>query len=293
MSFAAPAASAHVVLVGSDPADATSLTSVPRQVHLRFNEAVSPRFRQVRLLDGQGRPVHGTSVLTAADGRGLTLNLPAGLARGAYEVTWEALSRDDGHVTGGALVFGAGAPVGPAPRAAPAGGVKTLDAVLRWVWLAFVLLAIGATGFGVVLARVRVPVGREPGRRRALARVAGILTPAAALAVAAGLAVLVRETGSVPGDAGMFATAGRLLSERWGLLWAAVQLLLLGAGGHGARRAPGTRAPPPVDPSAARCSPVSRSPTSPTGTQRPSAGRRRTSSPAPSTCWPPGCGSGA
>ena len=243
-SLCAPAADAHVALVSSDPPDATSLTNVPRDVHLRFNEAVSSRFRQVRLLDAHGRRVAGTSVAATPDGRQLTLRLPAGLRRGAYEVTWEALSQNDGHVTGGAFVFGAGAAVGPAPRAAPASGASTLDSVLRWAWLTLVLMAIGVVGFGLVLRAVRVP--RAPAaRRRAQARLARTLAPAAGLAAAVGLAVLIREAATVPGDGSLLSTGATLLGERWGVLWLASEALLIAVAvvGLAVRRAPDRRGP--------------------------------------------------
>jgi len=244
-SLCAPAADAHVALVSSDPPDATSLTNVPREVHLRFNEAVSSRFRQVRLLDAHGRRVAGTAVTATPDGRQLTLRLPAGLRRGAYELTWEALAQDDGHVSGGALVFGLGAAVGPPPRPAPAGGASTVDAVLRWAWLALVLFAIGVAGFGLLLRTVRVPEAASPVLRRAQDRLARTLAPAAGLAAALGLAVLLREAATVPGGGSLVSTAGTLLGERWGLLWVASELLLcaLVVAGLAVRRAPQRRGP--------------------------------------------------
>lgn len=241
-SFCAPA-SAHVELVGSDPPDATSLTRVPREVHLRFDDPVSSRFREVKLLDSRGHEVAGTSLVAGSDPRQLTLRLPADLRRGAYEVTWQALAENDGHVTGGALVFGAGAAVGPAPRAAPASGASTLDAILRWTWLAFVLLAVGAVAFALVLGAVRVPAGSQAARERALARLAALCAPVAGLAAFTGVLMLVHEAARVPGDASALTNVPRLLGERWGLLWIAGELLLaaLVLTGLRVRRAPERR----------------------------------------------------
>ena len=230
-----PAASAHVQLVGSDPADATSLSSVPRQIHLRFNEELSSRFRQVRLLDAHGRPVPGTSTTAGDGGRSLTLTLPPALPRGAYEVTWEALSKSDGHVSGGALVLGLGAVVGPPVVAAPAAGVKTFDAILRWALLSVLLWLIGVVGMTAVLLRARFPEPEGPGSRdRALRRVVGSIAPVAAIGAAVGLAILVREAvarcpearGSWPRSASSSASAGGCsgssASWRWSHWWSGV-----------------------------------------------------------------------
>ncbi len=220
-----PAAQAHLALVGSQPADATSLTSVPRQVTLRFDETVSPRFRKVELIDARGRRVGGTSVTAAPGGRELTLHLPAGLRRGPYEVTWEALSKNDGHVTGGALVLGLGAAAGPVVRPAPASGASTADSVLRWIWLACLLAVIGVAGFALVVRSLRVPPAVERPRIQALSRVALVVAPAAGIACVIGVAVLLREAASVPGDGSLAANAATLLGERWGLLWLAAEVL--------------------------------------------------------------------
>ena len=226
--LAVPVAQAHVTLVGSTPADATSLEQVPRQVELRFNEALSSRFRQVELLDTGGHVVKGTTLNASADGHRLVLTLPAKLARGAYEVTWEALSADDGHVSGGAFVFGAGAAVGPPPRSAPATDATTLDAALRWAVLSLLLFLIGAVVMALVLTGARFG-GADPEATRwhALGRVTRPLAPAAGLAALVGLGVLAREATTVPGDAGLIAASTRLLGERWGVLWAGGEVLMI------------------------------------------------------------------
>lgn len=236
-ALTSPAALAHVSLVGSEPGDGTSVTNVPRQVALRFNEPLSARFRQVRLIDRRGRVVPGTQVTGTGDGRRLTLSLPEGLPRGTYEVLWEALSENDGHVTGGALVFGAGVPVGPAVRPPPATAANTLDAVLRWTWLALVLALTGIVAVTAMLRRTAVPRVGEGAQRRLIRLVA----PAAAGAAAVGLALLVREAALAPGEAHLGSAMARLLEERRGLLWASgeVLLLLLVALGAGLRH--GTR----------------------------------------------------
>ncbi len=243
LAVGASPAAAHVSLVGSEPADATSLRQVPKEVHLRFNEPVSSRFRQVRLLDATGHAVAGTRLRASGDGRELVLMLPANLRRGAYEVTWEALSQDDGHVSGGAVVFGAGAAVGPAPLAAPVSEATTFDAALRWVVLSLLLGLTGLVAMGLVLRRSRFAAGDEPVREQAVARVVRPLAPLAGGAALVGLAVIAREADTVPGASGLLSAAGQLLGERWGAVWIATQVLLIALVGLGlrARRVPDAR----------------------------------------------------
>lgn len=236
LAVAAPLAGAHVRLVDSDPADATSLADVPKEVHLRFNEPLSGRFRQVQLLDTHGHIVKGTTLRAADRDRELVLTLPRDLRRGAYEVTWEALSQRDGHVSGGALVFGAGAAVGPPPLAAPATGATTFDAALRWVVLTLLLALIGLVSLALVLTRARSD-GEESAaaRERGLRRLGRPIAPVAALLFLVGFVVLAREADTVPGASGIPAAAAHLLGERWGVLWAGGELLVLGVAVIGLR----------------------------------------------------------
>src|SRR6188472_1265788 len=99
-SFAAlaPDAGAHAVLARARPADGSTLTRAPREIRLQFSEAISPRYRIVRVVDGRGRTVRGARV--RPDGsHGLRVALPE-LPRGPYQLSWEVLAEDDGHVTG-------------------------------------------------------------------------------------------------------------------------------------------------------------------------------------------------
>src|ERR1700752_3285123 len=102
----APDASAHAVLARSDPAGGSALARAPHSIRLRFSEAISPRFRVVRLIDGRGRTLRGFRVPPSGS-RELVVSVPR-LPGGPYQVTWEVLADADGHVTGGALVFGVG-----------------------------------------------------------------------------------------------------------------------------------------------------------------------------------------
>src|SRR4051812_6371838 len=149
----APDAGAHAVLARSRPVDGSTLARAPHEIRLEFSEAISPRFRVVRVTDGHGRAVAGAHV--RADGsRGLTISLPK-LRRGAYQVSWEVLAEDDGHVSGGAMVFGVRTiPGGVRDARAPGAAPAPADAWTRWLDLALLVGLIGALAMSTLLAGV-------------------------------------------------------------------------------------------------------------------------------------------
>ncbi|MEV8631726.1 copper resistance CopC family protein [Streptosporangium sp. NPDC051023] len=112
--LAAPA-SAHGVLVGSDPAGGAVLARAPRVATLTFNETVVPGLSYARLVERSGRVVEGA--VSAATGARLTLRLPE-LPTGAYGIAWRVLTKGDGHRTEGLVAFAVGSPPAtPAPAA--------------------------------------------------------------------------------------------------------------------------------------------------------------------------------
>src|ERR1700754_1546416 len=128
----APAAGAHAVLAHSSPADGSTLARAPGEVRLSFSEAISPRFRVVRVIDGRGRVVRGVRV-RGAGARGLVASVPR-LRHGAYEITWEVLAAADGHVTGGALAFGVQTkPLAARDAGGPGAGAPPSEALARWL----------------------------------------------------------------------------------------------------------------------------------------------------------------
>jgi copper transport protein len=115
--FAGPAA-AHARLVSTAPEQGAVLAVAPTQVVLRFTETVRLGPDAVRVIGPGGRPVDLPTAPRSADGA-VTVALPAGLANGAYDVSWRVLS-DDAHPVAGALAFTVAQATGAAP-AAPVG----------------------------------------------------------------------------------------------------------------------------------------------------------------------------
>lgn len=96
-------ASAHAVLVASDPADGAELDTSPAAVVLTFDEPV-------QLIDGTAQVLSGTGARVDAGGahtRDATLTIPLkpDLPRGGYTVTWRVLSAD-AHLVSGSIAFG-------------------------------------------------------------------------------------------------------------------------------------------------------------------------------------------
>ena len=174
------AASAHARLVGSKPADGAVLATPPQDVKLLFDDEIRPAGGD-RVVDAQGRSVlAGPAHRLAGNDRALVLPLRPGLVRGAYTVRWRVVS-NDGHLVAGVLAFavGAGSPR-PVPTLSAGGGVSTASVVLRFLFIAGVLIAGGATLTGRVLL--------EPGRRRLETAVVGaglVLIAAGALGLLA------------------------------------------------------------------------------------------------------------
>jgi copper transport protein len=206
-----PAAGAHALLRSSDPADGTSVDKAPSQVVLVFTERPEPRLSSAQLLDSDGRPV-ATGKVQPVPGKPLELALPLrGLPDGTYTVTWRVVSRDDGHVTGGAFAFGVGVAAPAAGSATPAAGSGTpspsvLPTAGRLALYCGLVLLLGAAVSGLLVDRGRL---RGP---------ASVL-----LGVGAGLAVVGMVARVAAERSAVRASLGELLSTGAGrsLIWLA------------------------------------------------------------------------
>src|SRR5262249_61011965 len=90
-------------------------------------EDISPKSSSARVVDGPGAPATVSRARTDnGDPRQLTVDLPS-LGTGTYGLVWRVLAEDDGHTTGGVVVFtvGTAAAAGTIPVAARAGHTGT------------------------------------------------------------------------------------------------------------------------------------------------------------------------
>jgi len=95
---------AHAKLQSSDPQAGSTLGAAPKQVRLKFNEALEPAFSKIKLSGPQKNeiPITATSV-DKADPTVMTAPLPA-LSPGEYHIRWSTMTHD-GHKTKGEVTF--------------------------------------------------------------------------------------------------------------------------------------------------------------------------------------------
>jgi len=143
---AAPPASAHAVVVSSDPADGARLSKAPSAVTVRFDEQVGVGVGFLRVVDGAGQRVDtGGTGHPGSDGTALTVRLTSGLGDGSYLASFRVTSADS-HPIAGSIRF----VVGNGPLSGAGGGSTGTTAVDRTVatglaaahWLSFAGVAL-------------------------------------------------------------------------------------------------------------------------------------------------------
>nr|WP_277628337.1 copper resistance CopC family protein [Arsenicicoccus dermatophilus] len=171
--LAAPTASAHSALVGSDPADGATLAAAPRAVSLTFNETVKGQFSKILVTGPDGAQL---PVTTSSAGPTVTASLPTGLGGGAYRVVYSVVSADTHRISGQITFTVKGAPAAATASAstpstttssAPSAAAPTTSAAPRrssggaWGWI------LPLVSLGLVIPLVWA--GRRQARRRSRA----------------------------------------------------------------------------------------------------------------------------
>jgi copper transport protein len=240
--LATPApASAHAVLVRSDPPSGAVLGSMPAKATLTFSEAVRPITGQVRVIGPDGKRIVAGEPTTA----GATMTVPLRAAddpQGTYLISYRVISADT-HPVAGTITFSVGAP-SRTPPAAPKEGVQPAVRVA-----APIAKYLGYAGLALIIGPVLVLAALWPRRlpRRGAVRLVWL---GVALVAAGALGTLYlqapAETGSSLVDVSLGdlrrAADGRLgavLAARLGVLAAVAALLppVLAGGGSRRRRA--------------------------------------------------------
>jgi len=142
-AMSAVPASAHAVLVSTDPAADGVVTVAPSQVTLRFSEEVDVAGSTVHVLDDTGARVDdGPPVTAATDSTAVSVPLKAGIRSGSYVVSWIVTS-DDTHPVSGSFTFAVGSRTSTSAVEAPTRNdpVGLVLGILRW--LGYVGLALG------------------------------------------------------------------------------------------------------------------------------------------------------
>lgn len=266
----AGSASAHAQLVGSNPADGTTIQSSPAQLRIDLTQAVFPDKTTLTVTDSSGRsiPVGAIAVVVTGAGPGdpglvaragsqglptsILADIPA-LKPEVYRASWSTLSTDDLHATSGVIVFGVQRAVGhqagqvsdPLP---PPGelGVRALlllaAAVAVGAGAVLVLLgdAEGAGNAEDEAAGGAADGGDLPAVRR---RLLGVAAVSSGLAAVLGVVLLLVQADVL--SAGLAFAADVLSSPAFLLRWAGRELAALVSGAAFAvawrRTAPGTR----------------------------------------------------
>lgn len=216
-------ASAHAVLLATDPVDGTVLAESPGTATFTFNEPVTLPPDGVQVFDAEGREVEATAT---AGGPELAVDVPDTLADGTYVVAWRIVSAD-GHPVAGSLAFSVGRPsVHVAARDVPTAGdgVRAALSVAHGLGYVGLLLALGLAVFLVVL----LPTSGYADRPRA--RLRRLLT-AGAVVSAAGVVAAVPLTVADQQGLGLvdaLTVAGRTRAATDSVVAAALWVLALG-----------------------------------------------------------------
>src|SRR4051812_12851239 len=219
---AASSASAHAVLLRTDPAPQTTVPRSPSEVRLFFSERVEATLGAIRVYNVDGNRVDKGKLSRSADHREIAIAVPR-LADGTYTVTWKVVSADSHQVHGG-FTFYVGAPstisaVAITGDRGPTRWVTWGAGVVRFLWFAAFLGLIGATVLRLAVwtpamrARGETASETAAGFRRRFRR----LLPALwLLLLGATLLLLPFESAAV---AGRFTAVGDVLSTTFGHYW--------------------------------------------------------------------------
>ena len=149
-------ASAHALLLETDPPPNSVLLSTPGVVTLVFSEPVTPAGAGIKVFGPSGAQVAGHVVTSGA-----VLSAPIeSVDAGTYVVSWQVFAADT-HPSRGAFAFSVGQPstnpflglldTGAAGTSTPLG--LALQALARWVHFAGFALCFGVVAYGAVIRR--------------------------------------------------------------------------------------------------------------------------------------------
>lgn len=136
-------ASAHAVLVSTDPPSGAVLATMPAKATLRFSEAVRPVTDKIQLVGPDGKRINAGE--PGVSGSTMTVPLRAADSpRGTYLISYRVISTDT-HPIGGAFTFSIGAPSQPpaAPSASVDRTVRAVVPIAKYLGYAGIVLTLG------------------------------------------------------------------------------------------------------------------------------------------------------
>ncbi len=113
-------ASAHAILVRSDPAKDSVLSIAPKQVRMWFSEALNPAFSTAVVVNGENKQVDNRNAhVSSSDQTEMDVSLQPNLPPAVYIVIWRTDSAADGHILRGSFIFSIANADGTVPTLAP------------------------------------------------------------------------------------------------------------------------------------------------------------------------------
>lgn len=113
-------ASAHAILLRSNPASDALLAAPPQRVQMWFTEALNPVFSTAVVVNAENKRVDNRDAhVSSNDPTEMDLTLPAKLPPDVYVVIYRTDSAVDGHVLRGSFLFTVENPDGTAPTLSP------------------------------------------------------------------------------------------------------------------------------------------------------------------------------
>src|SRR6266702_1216186 len=99
-------ASAHAILLRSDPAKDSVLSIAPKQVRMWYSEALNPTFSTAVVVNGQNKRVDNRDAhVSSSDQTEMDVTLQSNLPPAVYIVIWRTDSAADGHILRGSFIF--------------------------------------------------------------------------------------------------------------------------------------------------------------------------------------------
>lgn len=99
-SVVTSSAFAHAKLQSSDPQAGSTVAGAPKQVRLKFNEALEPTFSKITLVGAGNKEIPVTdNAFDKADPSVMTAQLPQ-LSAGQYRIQWSAMTHDSHKMKG-------------------------------------------------------------------------------------------------------------------------------------------------------------------------------------------------
>ena len=113
-------ASAHAILLRSDPAKDSVLSIPPRGVRMWYSENLNPTFTTAIVINGVRERVDNHDAhISPNDTKEMDLTLKPNLPPAVYIVVYRTQSADDGHILQGSFIFSIARPGGTVPTLSP------------------------------------------------------------------------------------------------------------------------------------------------------------------------------